>query len=268
MPRAKKKSAVLDYREMKKTAVLLVVKEGKSIRDAALSVKMPKSTLQRYVKQYLAVKEEKRDSFKFEPRLNTKQVFNESQEAVLKEYVLQASQMHYGLTRKQLAILAYEFAVMNQIKVPDSWVKNQQAGKDWLKGFFKRHPDLSVRKPEATSLSRATSFNQHNVGALYDNLEKASLQLGDNIAAVNYHNLDETALTTVHVPPKVIALKGQKQVGQVTSAERGTLVTACCIVAANGNSTPPFLIFPRVKKNDSMINGAPPGKSMLLRCKI
>ena len=36
------------------------------------------------------------------------------------------------------------------------------------------------------------------------------------------YDADETGLTTVHKPPKIIAIRGTEQVGQVTSAERGT----------------------------------------------
>ncbi|KAJ8929744.1 hypothetical protein NQ314_017534 [Rhamnusium bicolor] len=38
-------------------------------------------------------------------------------------------------------------------------------------------------------------------------------------------NMDESALTTVQVPPKVFAQKGNKQVGAITSAERGIHTT-------------------------------------------
>lgn len=58
---------------------------------------------------------------------------------------------------------------------------------------------------------------------------------------------------------KVIALRGTKQVGQVTSAERGTLVTVCCGINALGNSIPPFFIFPRVNFKTYMLNEAPVG---------
>ena len=46
--------------------------------------------------------------------------------------------------------------------------------------------------------------------------------------------MDETGLTTVHVPPKVIGPKSVKQLGQVTSAERGTLTTVVGCVSASG----------------------------------
>jgi len=42
-------------------------------------------------------------------------------------------------------------------------------------------------------------------------------------------NVDETGLiTAVHRPSKILASKGQKQVGKITSAERGKLITAVC----------------------------------------
>lgn len=62
----------------------------------------------------------------------------------------------------------------------------------------------------------------------------------------NIYNLDETGLTSVQTPGKVLAPKGTKQIGQVTSAERGELVTMCCAINAIGNAIPPFFVFPRV----------------------
>jgi hypothetical protein len=48
------------------------------------------------------------------------------------------------------------------------------------------------------------------------------------------YNCDETGCTTVQKCPKVVASKHCCQVGQVTSAERGTLVTVCFAVNAKG----------------------------------
>ena len=72
-------------------------------------------------------------------------------------------------------------------------------------------------------------------------------------------NLDETGITTEQNIPKVLAAKGLKQVGQITAAERGTLVTVCCCASALGKLLPPAMVFPRVHFKDHMIKGAPPG---------
>ena len=51
-------------------------------------------------------------------------------------------------------------------------------------------------------------------------------------------NLDETGFTTVQKPGKIIAGKGDKQVGKVTSGERGELVTMCVAVTGTGSFLP------------------------------
>lgn len=59
--------------------------------------------------------------------------------------------------------------------------------------------------------------------------------------------------------PRVVATLGQKQVGQVVSAERGSLITFVGIISASGNSAPPVYIFPRVRLKDSFMKGTPVG---------
>ena len=75
------------------------------------------------------------------------------------------------------------------------------------------------------------------------------------------YNCDETGCSTVQKVgnQKVVASKKKKQVGKVTSAERGTLVTVLCTINAAGNSIPPFMVFPRVNFKRPMVIGAPPG---------
>ena len=139
--------------------------------------------------------------------------------------------------------------------MPDPWVINGMAGADWRTAFLKRNSTISLRSPEATSLSRATSFNKVNVANFFNKLE--SVYAREQFTPDRIWNIDETGCTTVQKPTKIVAATGIKQVGAIVSAERGQLVTVCCAVSATGNSVPPMFVFPRVNYRDHFVNGAP-----------
>jgi len=54
-------------------------------------------------------------------------------------------------------------------------------------------------------------------------------------------------LSTVQRPEKVVSVKGSKQVGKITSAERGINVTVVWAMSASGSYVPPVFLFPRKK---------------------
>lgn len=146
-----------------------------------------------------------------------------------------------------------------EIDVPQTWNDNQIAGEDWFSSYMKRHNTLSIRTPEATSLARASSFNKENVAKFFNNLQVVMNRL--KLEPSQIFNMDETGVTTVQKPNRIIARRGFKQVGRITSQERGTLVTMALAVSATGNSIPPFFIFPRVHFREHFLSNAPPGST-------
>jgi len=137
-------------------------------------------------------------------------------------------------------------------------IDKQQAGKDLLRCFLARHPDLSDRQPENTPAARASGFNPSSVGKFFDLLEQEMAT--KKLTPDRIYNVDESGITTV--PNKlsiVIATKGKKQVGTLTSGERGQLVTVEICMSAAGHFIPPLFIFPRVRMNGEFLDHAPPG---------
>ena len=73
---------------------------------------------------------------------------------------------------------------------------------------------------------------------------------------IHYGDRDDTPWAK---PSKILAKRGKRQVGSITSAERGEPATAVVCMAAGGNFIPPLMILPRARVNKNLEDGAPPG---------
>ena len=131
------------------------------------------------------------------------------------------------------------------------------AGKDWLKGYLTRYPDLSIRTPQANSrpIARAVGFNRPKVNQFYSTYK--NLLDTHILSPSRIYNMDEMGITEVHKLGKIIASKGARQVGKITSAERGSTVTLTCAMSTVDTYLPPMYIFPRKRMVEVLMNGAP-----------
>lgn len=216
-----------------------------SVLAAAKKYGIPLATLQRHLKKGSCTKNLGR----------YRRVFNDVQEAELLEYIFQVDDLFYGLTKNEFLKLVYQYAERNKIAHP---FKDDCAGNDWYLGFKKRHPNLVVRQPEPTSISRARGFNKPQVYRFYDLLEGEIKKHG--IDATRIYNMDETGVhASSSKPPKILSKSGKKQVGVIASAERGKLTTVICCCNAAGSFIPPYFIFGRKRMVDRLLDGSPPG---------
>lgn len=219
-----------------------------SIARASRLYNIPLGTLHRHIKKGSAKKKLGRFSMVFSPGME--------QEIV--EYAKELDVKFYGLTRESLQKLAYQLAEKNNIEHP---FQNNKAGRAWVEGFMKRNPQLAFRSPEPTSIARCAAFNRRKVGEFFDNLSQLYERHNFLLTPTSIYNMDETGVkTSASKPPKLISVKGKKQVGVISSAEKGELTTIICCVNAAGSFVPPAFIFGKRKKvGERMLDSGPIG---------
>ena len=137
------------------SAIKDVIENGMSVRETAVSYQIPRITLQDNVAKFKkGVKE---------PAKHHLAVFTKSQENMLALYLELAVKCFHGLTSNETRKCAFVYAKAYGIQVPSSWESSKMGGADWLYSFMKRN-ELSIRKPQATSISRGTTSNSRKVG--------------------------------------------------------------------------------------------------------
>ncbi|GBN58006.1 hypothetical protein AVEN_79183-1 [Araneus ventricosus] len=134
-------------------------------------------------------------------------VLTDEMERELAQHCKDLDSMFYGLTRKHMMKVAFDYDDVNGV---DGIFNNERksAGKDSLRSFCNRH-NLSVRNPEQCSVARAMGFNEVQVTRFYNNLKSCCLE--KKLPAHRKFNMDETGVSTVpNRTPKVVTPKGRK----------------------------------------------------------
>ena len=154
-------------------------------------------------------------------------------ETELVEHCLTLESMYFGMRIDDLRHLAFDVAEANNIEHSFNQ-QTRMAGKKWYYSFMRRHPQLSLREPESTSMARAQGFNKQRVQSFFELLSKIYSE--GEITTGRLFNMDETSLSTVQDGPiKIIRARGKKRIGAMTSNERGESVTSVvCVRAKNG----------------------------------
>lgn len=214
-----------------------------SMRAAAKRFEIPFSTLQERIKKKKMVT----------PTLGRNTVFTREQEEEMANQIKYLASIFYGCTNKEVRRMAFQYAEKNGINHNFN-TELKLAGRDWLIAFQKRN-QISIRKAEATSLNRATAFNKEEVNRFYELLQQVNEK--NNFSPRNIYNVDETGISTVQDPGKVLAAKGQKRVGSMTSWERGRNITVVCAMSAAGGFIPPMFIFPRQRHSSLLEKDGP-----------
>ena len=127
----------------------------------------------------------------------------------LVQHILDSESMFFGLTGTAVMALAYEIASRNGISHVGLFSQEKKtAGKVWLKLFLQRHPEVSLRQPEATSIARATGFNRSSVDRFYNLLGREIDR--HRFTGMTIYNMDETAVSKVQKKCQKVAEESTK----------------------------------------------------------
>ena len=83
-------------------------------------------------------------------------------ESALCSHVIEMQHMMFGFSTHDIRKLAFDMAKTSK-QLHRFRENKQEVGVEWLKGFMRRHPEISLRSPEPTSMGRAVAFNKANV---------------------------------------------------------------------------------------------------------
>ena len=181
-----------------KEAIRIVRNKEMKLRKASRIYDVPKDALRRRIKKLeLLDPDDKVPDIQKNLLGRFRNVLSNSQELELKQYIINMDKAFYGLTIMDIRVLVFEYCDRNNISNPFN-KETKLAGEDFVRGFLKRHKDLSLRKPQGVALNRVYGLNREAVSAYFNNLEKLLQEY--NFEPHQIYNCDETGITTVHKP--------------------------------------------------------------------
>ena len=146
----------------------------------------------------------------------------------------------YPCDKQELLNVVGEYVKENQLKTR---FRDGIPGEDWYRAFMKRHPSLSLKKPELLQKLRKDARKPEIIFDFYSKLKEVIQNNGLDInKSMFVFNADESGFNSDPSRVRAIGSKGQA-LSRVSggSGRESTTVLAC--VSADGKYLPPLIIF-------------------------
>ena len=139
-------------------AAVQAVRSGESsLRQGSERFGVPRFTLHDACKSNVAKRKQ----------LGRPRVLPPDLEEAVASRILALRKLCYGITTRKLSTAVVECAVLMNIAVPKRWIRENAAGWDWYYEFVKRHPTISLRRPQNISYARLTGFTYDAVKSFF-----------------------------------------------------------------------------------------------------
>ena len=218
-------------------------REGKmGLREIARAWNVPKSTLARRVKGIVSG---------WKHKSGKQPVLPVAAENELHDLISTMCARGFPFSRK---CLAFQYAHHYGLKGFNN--ERGSAGYYWMRGFLKRHSNLSCRKPEPLSSARAACVNKSVIDSWFVKYEQTLEELQIKNVPSHIWNADESGLQDYYVSQSVVGVKG-KAYYEINPGEKGETTTLLATFNAVSDYAPLMFIFKGKRLRADLCVGAP-----------
>lgn len=234
----KRQRNVVNFVQLEKA--IEVVKNGMSRRMAAKEFNIDRTVLQRRIKD---------NSINLHP--GPVSALSPELEQTFANRLSLCADWGYPFELQEIQTLIANYLQLNGIKIPK--FKNNVPGINYVKGFIKRHPELSHRFARNIKRSRA-AVDYDCLKSFFDNI---SSEL-ENVPPENIFNYDETNFTDDPGIKKFVCRRIAKYVERVMNSTKSS-TSVMFAVNAVGFLLPPYIVYKAKHLYNTWISGGPTG---------
>ena len=190
------------------------MKPGMTVRRAAETFQVPKSTLQDHLSGRVSLG----------ARSGPAKYLSDYEEEELVNFLVESARIGYARSKKQVLAIVRSVVAKKGLNVVVST--------GWWGSFQRRHPDVTIRRAEHVSYARAVSSSPEIIDHYYNVLEQTLVDNELQSSPSQVFNMDETGMPLEPDLPHVIAAKGEKHVSCITTGNKAQVTVAAACNAA------------------------------------
>lgn len=224
-------------------AVRLVTEEKMSIYRASKLSGIPWSTIKDFLKRNGDDSNNRQVTKLGRPFALTAEL-----EMQLFNYIIKMQEIGFGLTVQMVRKIAYQLA--EHAGRDHFFNTEKESASQWWWTQYKNRFNLTLRVPENLAAYRASMSNPEIIQDFFTKLETLMDSIGVKNCPDRLWNCDETGLSYVVKPNRVVTSLGKRYVYKRAYADRGESQTLMGCICANGTWIPPLIIFKGVRWNE------------------
>ena len=182
---------------------------------------------------------------------------SQEEEKEIVDTCLLFSEWGFGIGKKEVIGVVADYCKANK---KDHLFPDGVPGQEWWRAFIKRHPNLSLRKPQSLQLARARATCPEVIDHwFFQVLEPMLDKTGLKNHPERIYNADETSFCLSGRPQKVISQKGSKAPQCVIGGTGRENITIQGCISAIGQLLPPYILYSGQRLMFDYTQGGPAG---------